>query len=112
VDSPEGLKLRRRLADNTGYFRDSLRAAGFDTLGSETQIVPLAVGDAGQTMTFSRLLLERGLFVQGIRPPTVPAGTCRLRCTLMATHSREELAQAVATIIEVGESLGVVKPRA
>jgi glycine C-acetyltransferase len=112
VDSPEGADLRHRLAVSTTYFRDSLRTAGFDTLGSETQIVPLAVGDAGQTMTFSRLLLERGLFVQGIRPPTVPAGTCRLRCTLMATHTREELTQAVATIIEVGESLGVVKPRA
>jgi glycine C-acetyltransferase len=112
VDSPEGSELRRRLAVNTTYFRDSLRTAGFDTLASETQIVPLAVGDAGQTMTFSRLLLERGLFVQGIRPPTVPAGTCRLRCTLMATHTREELTHAVTAIIEVGESLGVVKPRA
>jgi glycine C-acetyltransferase len=112
VDSPEGSDLRRRLADNTTYFRDSLRKAGFDTLGSETQIVPIAVGDAGLTMTFSRLLLERGFFVQGIRPPTVPAGTCRLRCTLMATHSREDLTQSVAAIIEVGESLGVVKPRA
>jgi glycine C-acetyltransferase len=112
VDSPEGADLRRRLSDNTGYFRDSLRAAGFDTLGSETQIVPLLVGDAGQTMTFSRHLLERGVFVQGIRPPTVPAGACRLRCTLMATHAREELEQAVGAIIEVGESLGVMKSRA
>ena len=109
VDSSEGADLRKRLTQNTEFFRDSLRSAGFDTLGSETQIVPLFVGDAGQTMTFSRLLLEQGIFVQGIRPPTVPTGTCRLRCTLMATHARADLEQAVATIIEVGESLGVVK---
>ena len=112
VDSPEGADLRHRLAVNTDFFRDSLRASGFDTLGSETQIVPLFIGDAGLTMTFSRLLLERGLFVQGIRPPTVPAGTCRLRCTLMATHSRGDLEQAVAVISDVGASLGVTNRRA
>ena len=110
VDSPEGAALRRRLADNTTFFRDSLRTSGFDTLGSETQIVPLFVGDAGQTMTLSRLLLERGIFVQGIRPPTVPAGTSRLRCTLMSTHDREELEEAAAAIREVGGKLGIPPP--
>jgi glycine C-acetyltransferase len=112
VASTEGADLRSRLAENTGYFRDSLRASGFDTLGSETQIVPIFVGEAEQTMSFSRLLLERGIFVQGIRPPTVPAGTCRLRGTLMATHTREDLEQAVGAISEVGASLGVVNRRA
>ncbi len=108
VDSSEGLELRRRLADNSHFFRESLRASGFDTLGSATQIVPLLVGDAKKTMAFSRLLLERGIFVQGIRPPTVPKGTSRLRCTLMAPHSRQDLVQAVKTISEVGKELGVV----
>ena len=108
VDSAEGADLRRRLAENTSFFRDALRRAGFDTLGSETQIVPLFVGDAEPTMAFSRHLLERGIFVQGIRPPTVPAGTCRLRCTLMATHSRGELEAAVAAIREMGQELGVL----
>ena len=112
VDSAEGTELRRRLAINTGYFRNSLRTAGFDTLGSETQIVPILVGDAEQTMTFSRLLLEQGVYVQGIRPPTVPTGASRLRCTLMAAHTPENLERAISTIIEVGESLGVVKRRA
>ena len=109
VDSAEGTELRRRLAINTGYFRNSLRTAGFDTLGSESQIVPILVGDAERTMTFSRLLLEQGVYVQGIRPPTVPTGASRLRCTLMATHTCEDLERAISTIIEVGESLGVVK---
>ena len=109
VDSPEGADLRRRLADNTHYFRDSLQDAGFDTLGSESQIVPIFVGEAEQTLTFSRRLLEQGIFVQGIRPPTVPSGTCRLRATLMATHNREDLEEAVATIIRVAATFPEVK---
>ena len=47
-----------------------------------------------------------------VRPAKVPAGACRLRCTLMATHTRENLEQALTTIINVGQSLGVVKRRA
>jgi len=108
VASPEGAELRRRLANNTLFFRNLLRASGFDTLESSTQIVPIFVGNAEQTMIFSQLLLERGIFVQGIRPPTVPTGTCRLRCTLMATHTQKDLEQAVAAISEVGRGLGIV----
>jgi 8-amino-7-oxononanoate synthase len=108
VESSEGAELRHKLADNTHFFRESLQASGFDTMGSTTQIVPVLVGDASLTMTFSKLLLEQGLYVQGIRPPTVPAGKCRLRCTLMSTHTREMLEQAVETICHVGKSLGVV----
>jgi glycine C-acetyltransferase len=70
--------------------------------------VPIFVGPAKATMEYSRQLLEQGLFVQGIRPPTVPAGSCRLRCTIMATHMEEELEQAVDTITSVGRSLGVI----
>lgn len=108
VSSGEGAGLRQRLAENSRYFRDSLKAAGFDTLGSESQIVPLMIGDAGLTMEFSRRLLQRGIFAQGIRPPTVPPGTSRLRCTLMASHSREDLDEALTVIRATGVELGVV----
>jgi len=108
VDSPQGEALRERLAHNTALFRDGVRAAGFDTMGSETQIVPLFVGGADETMAFTARLLEKGVFVQGIRPPTVPAGTCRLRCTLMATHTEEDLARAVALMAEIGREMGVI----
>jgi glycine C-acetyltransferase len=108
VDSPEGAQLRDRLAANVTHFKKRLTAAGFQTMGSETQIVPIFVGPAKATMEYSRQLLEQGLFVQGIRPPTVPAGSCRLRCTIMATHMEEELEQAVDTITSVGRSLGVI----
>lgn len=108
IDSPEGAALRERLARNTALFREGLRAAGFDTMGSETQIVPLFVGGAEETMAFTARLLEEGVFVQGIRPPTVPAGTCRLRCTLMATHAEEDLARAVALMAGIGRGMGVL----
>ncbi len=107
VDSPAGAELRRRLANNSRRFRDALQRDGFETGGSVTQIVPILVGDAVTTMEFSRLLLEEGVFVQGIRPPTVPAGSCRLRCTLMATHSTEDLDQAVSAMVRTGKRLGV-----
>ena len=107
IDSPEGRSLRERLATNSERFRNALMAAGFDTMGSSTQIVPVLVGGAEATMAFSRQLLDMGVFVQGIRPPTVPAGSCRLRCTIMATHGEEDLAQAVAAMKSVGAGLGI-----
>ena len=106
VDSPVGVDLRRQLARNASFFRGSLHAAGFNTMGSETQIVPIFVGEAEPTMEFSRRLLAEGFFVQGIRPPTVPAGSCRLRCTLMATHGQDDLERAVSAISRVGKEMG------
>ena len=108
VDSPEGARLRLRLQTNAERFRSALHGAGFDTLGSETQIVPVGVGPAAAAMELSRLLLGEGLFAQGIRPPTVPEGTSRLRCTLMATHTDDDIDQAVAAIIRVGKYLKII----
>jgi glycine C-acetyltransferase len=108
VDSGEGATLRQRLGATAARFREGLAAAGFATLGSVTQIVPALVGAADLTMEFSRRLLDQGVFVQGIRPPTVPAGSSRLRCTLMATHTDDDVAEALAAITGVGRQLGVI----
>ncbi|GFO65517.1 8-amino-7-oxononanoate synthase [Geomonas paludis] len=108
VDSREGKELRERLSANVALFKGRLAVAGFDTMGSETQIVPIFVGPAEATMQFSKELLDEGIFVQGIRPPTVPAGSCRLRCTIMATHEPADLEAAADTIARVGKTLGVV----
>jgi len=108
VQAMEGQILRERLHDNTTFFREQLTRSGFDVGDGTTQIVPIMSGDAHLTMTFSEQLLEQGLFVQGIRPPTVPAGACRLRCTVMATHSTDDLAGAVERITAIGKRLGVV----
>ncbi len=108
VSSPEGAELRQRLAANTVLFSRALTGSGFDTLGSTTQIVPVLVGGAEQVMEFSRRLLDEGVFVQGIRPPTVPVGSCRLRCTVMATHEPDELADAAARMAFIGRDMGII----
>jgi len=108
VDSSEGLELRQRLERNRVLFLSFLQGAGFDTMGSVTQIIPILTGDAALTMEFSTRLFAEGVFLQGIRPPTVPAGKCRLRCTVMATHTEDDLATAADKIAAIGRELGVI----
>lgn len=108
VQSSEGELLREQLSANTRFFRDSLTEAGFAIPDGSTQIVPVVIGSAATTMKFSEELLAQGVFAQGIRPPTVPVGTSRLRFTLMATHTHAGLAGAVERITLVGRRLGVV----
>jgi 8-amino-7-oxononanoate synthase len=108
VQTPEGDGLREKLSANARFFRNSLSEAGFRIPDGSTQIVPIVLGSEATTMQFSEALLADGLFAQGIRPPTVPAGTSRLRFTLMATHTHSDLAGAVESICHVGRHLGVV----
>ena len=108
VQSPEGASLRDQLRRNSDQFRNSMRSAGFTLPDGNTQIVPLMTGEADTTMRFSEQLIDEGLYVQGIRPPTVPAGGCRLRFTLMATHGHGDLAWAAERIAAVGRRVGVI----
>ncbi len=106
IDIVEGEPERReRLLRNASLVRDGLKKRGLDTLCSTTQIIPLVVGDAARTMEATRRLLDRGVFVQGIRPPTVPQGTSRLRITVTSEHSTDDLERAVETITEVAGEL-------
>jgi glycine C-acetyltransferase/8-amino-7-oxononanoate synthase len=90
-----------RLQANAATLRRSLAAAGLEACSSRTQIVPVEVGEAEATMELCERLLERGVFAQGIRPPTVPAGSSRLRLTAMATHDPAELEAAAGTVAEL-----------
>jgi glycine C-acetyltransferase/8-amino-7-oxononanoate synthase len=87
-----------RLQANADAMRDELAREGFEVAGSSTQIVPLVVGDPELAMRVCETAIEGGVFAQAIRPPTVPAGTSRLRLALMATHTREELRAAARTL--------------
>jgi len=87
-----------KLAANAGVLRDELAREGFDVSGSTTQIVPLVVGDARTAMRICEAAIERGVFAQAIRPPTVPPGSSRLRLAVMASHSRAELRDAAQTL--------------
>ncbi|MCE1227701.1 MAG: 8-amino-7-oxononanoate synthase [Geobacteraceae bacterium] len=108
VQTEEGQQLRQRLADNSNLLRSLLQQAGYKVPDGSTPIVPILIGDAATTTRFSTRLLEEGIFVQGIRPPTVPKGTSRLRCTVMASHSPDQIQQAAAAIIRIGRELGVL----
>ncbi len=94
----EGSQLRRKLHESADYLRAQLEAMGFDTMNSSTPIIPLLVKDPLRAVAMSKRLLEQGIFVQAIRPPTVPMDTARLRLTAMATHTQEDLDQLLKAL--------------
>jgi 8-amino-7-oxononanoate synthase len=96
-----------RLATNACTLRAALAAEGLTVGAAETQIVPVEVGDAERTMELSERLLERGVFAQGIRPPTVPEGSSRLRLTAMSTHQTGELERAAQLVGAAARELGI-----
>ena len=97
-----------RLQANAKMMREALLAEGLPLAPSETQIVPVMVGDPEVTVQLSELALERGVFAQGIRPPTVPEGTSRLRLTTMATHRGSELVRAAKVLGDAAREIGLL----
>jgi glycine C-acetyltransferase/8-amino-7-oxononanoate synthase len=99
-------ELVERLQANAATLRAALAAEGLES-DSTTQIVPVEVGEAEPTMKLCELALESGVFAQGIRPPTVPAGSSRLRLTVMASHDAAELTAAAEAIGAAARSIGL-----
>lgn len=100
---------RDQLHKLSAYFRTKLQSLGFDIGASATQIVPVIVGDNERAVQFSRHLQERGIAAVAIRPPTVPEGTSRIRFSLMATMTKEQLDWALDQIALVGKEMGVIE---
>ncbi len=86
---------RARLAATGDNLRAALRGLGLDTGASSTQIVPAIVGDEARALALAAGLEQRGLLAVAIRPPTVPAGTSRLRVTLSAAHRDVDVARLI-----------------
>ncbi|MGY4524551.1 8-amino-7-oxononanoate synthase [Pseudomonas sp. TE21394] len=82
---------REHLAALIRQFREGARQIGLQLMDSPTPIQPIVIGDSAQALRLSRMLRERGLLVTAIRPPTVPAGSARLRVTLSAAHSEAQV---------------------
>ncbi len=101
-------KRRQRLWKNVKFFKENLTALGFDTLESVSPIIPILTKEASLTMEFSRKLFEQGLFVQGIRPPTIPVNQSRLRITLTSQHKQEDLEFALDKFKKIGEELCLI----
>jgi glycine C-acetyltransferase len=105
----EGEPQRRRwLWENTTYFKEGLVKLGFDIGMSETPICPILIGDNALTMEADRRLMARGIFAQGIRPPTVPPQGSRLRAALMATHTQKDLKSTLDAFQSIGKELGLI----
>jgi glycine C-acetyltransferase len=100
-----------RLKDNAVTLRRALAAEGLPVSPSGTQIVPVEVGKAELAMALCEGALERGVFAQGIRPPTVPRGTSRLRLAAMATHRPAELRDAAKQVGAAARDLGLAPAR-
>lgn len=98
----------RKLHENASFMRDGLRKAGFRTPEGHTPIIPVIIGSSRETMEFSKRVEEMGIFVPGIRPPTVPDGKGRVRITVMATHTKEQLDRGLDAFEKVGRSTGIV----
>ena len=105
-NEPERLKA---LWDNTHYFKQALKDAGFDTGHSETPVTPVMVGDSAKAKELSKRLFDEGVFALAIVFPTVPKGKERLRTIVTAGHTRKDLEFAAAKFAKVGKEMGIIK---
>jgi len=101
-------ELVDRLWDNTEYFKEKMKALGFDTGTSTTPIIPIMLGEATLAQQFSRRLFEEGVFAMAIGFPTVPRGKARIRVMISASHQQDDLDQGLQKFEKVGKELGVV----
>ena len=92
IDIVENEPFRReKVGELVKYTERKFKENGFDTHGSETQIIPVIIGENEKAVMLSKLLAENGLLVSAIRPPTVPQGSARVRMTLNYNHTFEEI---------------------
>jgi glycine C-acetyltransferase len=101
-------QLIEQLWSNTEFFKEGLKKLGFNTGMSETPITPVIVGDAALAHQFSRELFQAGVFAQGIGYPTVPHGKARIRTIVTATHTQDELSQALEIMEKVAKKLKII----
>jgi len=109
-EEPERIE---KLWHNTRFWKKELGLLGFDiggktTPASETPITPIIIGEGKLTMEFSRELFKEGVLGTGITYPTVPEGKARVRTIMTATHTKEELDQALGVLATVGKRMGIL----
>lgn len=94
-----------RLRRNTALLRDALTEAGLPLLAGHTPILPLVMGDPGKTAAFAARCRAEGLLLSAIRPPSVPEGTSRIRLTVTAAHSPDDIDRAASILIRTWRTL-------
>jgi glycine C-acetyltransferase len=100
--------LRDKLEENTKYFKEKIKSAGFDIVEGDSAIVPVMLYDAQLSQNMADRLLEEGIYVIGFFFPVVPKGKARIRVQLSAAHEREHLDKAIEAFTKVGKELGVI----
>ncbi len=105
LDEPERIA---RLRENTELFLGGLRSAGFDTLASETAIVPVVCGTDERAFEMTRACQMKDTFVLPVVSPAVPEGLARLRATVTAAHEKADIGKAMDVIIRAGREIGVL----
>ena len=104
----ESTSYKDELWVNIARMRQGLREMGFDLERSEGPIIPVVVGEDSKTVEMQRRLMDRGIFLQAIRPPTVPPGTSRLRLTVTRGLTSQEIDQALDAIGAAGREMGII----
>jgi glycine C-acetyltransferase/8-amino-7-oxononanoate synthase len=99
---------RDRLWKNREYMYQGLMAMGCHLTNTQSPILPIIVNDPELAMEMSQQLRKKGIFIPAIRPPTVPKGTSRLRVTVTAEHSVEQIDSALEAIQQIGQSLRIL----
>ncbi len=100
--------LRKKLKENTAYFKKGIKDAGFEIIDGEAAIVPVMLHDAKLSQDMADKLLEEGIYVIGFFYPVVPKGKARIRVQLSAAHNKEHLDKAINAFKKVGKELGVI----
>ncbi len=103
-----GGQLRKRLHENSLYFRKKMSALGFDLVPGSHPIIPVMLGDASLAQNFAKEMLTLGIYVIGFSYPVVPQGKARIRTQMSAAHSLEDIDAAVEAFTKVGKKLGVI----
>lgn len=101
-------KLRDKLEENTNYFKERIKAAGFDIKPGDSPIVPIMLYDAALSQKFADMLLQEGVYAIGFFYPVVAKGQARIRTQISAAHSIADLDKAIEAFIKVGRELNVI----
>jgi glycine C-acetyltransferase len=104
----ESTELRDKLEDNVTYFKEHIKAAGFDIKDGDSAIVPIMLYNASLSQQFADKLLAEGIYVIGFFYPVVPKDQARIRVQLSAAHERSHIDKAVTAFTKVGKELGVI----
>ena len=100
--------LRDKLEENTAYFKNKIKKAGFTIVDGDSAIVPIMLYDAKLSQKMADMLLEKGIYVIGFFFPVVPKGQARIRVQLSAAHEKKHLDHAIEAFTDIGKILNIV----